>query len=332
MPVFRFKNRKWDKLLNFFWFPFIVFWFLLFSRKYDIITVSTAPQVLLPFSVTLMSKIRGSRLVYHCMDIHPEIGRLSGEFKNKFIFTILQWMDNYTCKVASKIIVLSSDMKESLLKRDKSLVSKIEIINNYNLSSEKLLKDNFFDTNSNIKRVVFTGNIGKFQNLDTFILALKENEPLENFELVFVGEGGALEDLKSLAEPISNCIQFIPHQPVSIARKIISEADMGIVSLQDEVIKYAYPSKTMTYLAEGTPILVCVDTQSEISNFAHSQQLGISVEPSDINKIYKIFKNLSIGTLEFDREHIKKVFDDNLSKKQFNKKLNNLFKDLMEEI
>jgi len=162
-------------------------------------------------------------------------------------------------------------------------------------------------------------------------VAVKEHGCLENFELVFVGEGTALSEIKSLSESLGNCIRFVPHQSMEVARKIIAEADMGIVSLQNEVIKYAYPSKTMTYLAEGTPILLCVDNDSEISSFIEYENIGVSVIPSDTKQIHEVFRALSMGTLKFDREHIKKVFNANFSKNIFDKKFNILVKNLMEE-
>ena len=75
LPVLKSNNQKINKVFNFFWFPFLSFWVVLFGKKYKVVTVSTAPPVLLAFSVALACKIRRMKLVYHCMDIHPEIGQ-----------------------------------------------------------------------------------------------------------------------------------------------------------------------------------------------------------------------------------------------------------------
>jgi len=328
LPVFRFDD-KISKLLNFFWFPLVVFFFLLVHKKYDAITVSTAPQVLLAFLVALVVKLKKSNLIYHCMDIHPEIGRISGEFSNKIVFNSLMWMDHTTCKIASSIIVLSLDMKSSLLARDQELEDKIVVINNYDLSLNEEIdtQENYFENNGQVKRVVFTGNIGRYQNLEYFIQALLENEPLENFELIFVGEGSALNKLKELAQPLRKNVKFIPHQTIAVARQIISEADMGIVSLQDEVIQYAYPSKTMTYLAEGTPILLNTNGDSEIAKFVTSKQIGIQVDAKNVEKTYKVFEDLSKSNLSYDREYVKNIFKENFSKEIYNQKISNLLKE-----
>ena len=330
LPVFKFKNRKVSKLLNFLWFPFLAFWFVLFGRSYDVVTVSTAPPVVLAFLIALACKLRGSMLVYHCMDIHPEIGRISGEFKSNIVFKTLLWMDSYTCRLASKIIVLSDDMKVSLESRNTGILgSKIEIINNYDLNSRDVANQDFFDAKDHIKRVVFAGNIGRFQNLDSFILALKNNPPLDDFELLFVGEGVALEGLTKLSQGIEENIRFIPHQPVAIARQIIADADIAIVSLQEDVIKYAYPSKTMTCLAVGTPLLAMVEDDSELARFVSSNGLGFVVEPGDTSTIYNFFKKLSIEQSDFESGYIVSVFDSNFSKRQFNNKFLSLINGLV---
>jgi hypothetical protein len=332
LPVFRLKKLKIEKLLNFVWFPFLVFIFLLFGRKYQVITVSTAPPVILAFLVSIASKVRGSKLIYHCMDVHPEIGKISGDFKSGILFWILKWMDEFTCRTAARIVVLSSDMKSSLLNRGEDLAGKIEIINNYDLSGEKgTEKENYFGT-TNIKRIIFAGNIGRFQYLDTFILALKQRERLNNFELVFLGEGAALTELKQLAEPLGSIVKFIPHQSVAIARKIIAEADMGIVSLRENVIDYAYPSKTMTYLSEGTPILVCVGKESELVRLVESHNIGVVIDPNDLDGVYEVFKKIAYGEIYYSKEHVKNIFEKTFSKERFNHKFSNLVGELIGDL
>ena len=306
IPMFTIFSKQINKILNYFWFPLAAFIFQLFSKRYDIVTVATTPPVLYAFAVALVCKLRNRKLIYHVMDIHPEIGKLSGEFKNKYIYNILTWMDNFTCKTASSIIVLSMDMKNTLVNRNHTFEKKIKIINNYDISTNELQKpEAYFKNNSKIK-VVFAGNIGRFQNLESFIQALQQYGTLQNFELIFVGEGSALNHLKKISKTMHETIKFIPHQSITVARQIISEADMAIVSLETEIIKYAYPSKTMTYLAEGTPILVCVD-DSELSHFIAKNKIGVTVTPSDLYKIHQIFTDLSAGNLNFDKKYIKRV-------------------------
>ncbi|MDG6777374.1 glycosyltransferase family 4 protein [Thiomicrorhabdus sp. zzn3] len=322
LPVFKFNNQKVNKALNFFWFPFVAFWFVLFGKKYKVVTVSTSPPVLLAFSVALACKIRGMKLVYHCMDIHPEIGQISGEFKKKWVFNFLKRLDQFTCRVASRIIVLSKDMLQSLLQRDPSLQDKIQIINNYNLGGEQLGEQAFFDPNDGRFRVVFAGNIGRFQNLDFLVKALAQADKVSSVQLVFVGEGAALKQLKSQVKELNleEQVQFIPHQTIDVAKRIIKDSQVAVVSLQDKVIRYAYPSKTMTYLSLGVPVLALVEEDSELAETLIKHQLGWVCSPENLSKMSDLFLEISQSAHEFDEKTIQSFFDSNLSKESFESK------------
>lgn len=322
LPVFKFNNQKVNKALNFFWFPFIAFWFVLFGKKYKAVMVSTSPPVLLAFSVALACKIREMKLVYHCMDIHPEIGKISGEFKTKWLFNFLKRLDQFTCRVASRIIVLSKDMLQSFLQRDLSLQEKIKIINNYNLGGEKLGEQAFFDPNDGRFRVVFAGNIGRFQNLEFLVEALARADKDCNVQLVFVGEGAALKQLKILVRELNLAgqVQFIPHQTVDVAKKIIKDSQVAVVSLQDKVIRYAYPSKTMTYLSLGIPVLALVEEDSELADMLTKHQLGWVCSPENLSKMSDLFLEISQSPHKFDEKTLQSYFYNNLSKESFESK------------
>lgn len=326
LPVFKFKNKRTRNLFNFLWFPIAVLFFLLLKRKYQIMTIATTPPVILGFFVSLIARLKKVSLIYHFMDIHPEIGKISGEFNNKYIYKVLEFMDNFSCKTAKNIIVLSTDMKKSLLMRNKNFEKKILIINNYDVNSENEFNNVFFK-NSTKKRVLYAGNIGKFQGLDVFINILKNNKQIDNFELIFIGEGNRLEQLKELSKGLNN-VMFLPHMPIEEVRKIISEVDMGIVSLEKNIINYAYPSKVMTYLAEGTPILVLSDKNSELEKFIVENNLGVFKTYENSQEIYDIFKSLSNSSLKFDKKEIKKVFNNSFSKEIFEKKIIDVFENL----
>ncbi len=291
LPVFNESRGGFFKLLNYLFFPLLAFFFLLFKRQYDVVTVSSSPPVILAFFVALAVKLKGGRLIYHCMDLHPEIGRISGEFRNALVYRFLLSLERFTCSVAKNIIVLSEDMKQSMVARSELLAKKIVVINNFSLPSyghEQLLKESFKKSHG-VKRIIFAGNIGRFQGLDLLVAAMQSFNQAEQIELLFLGEGVFLPKLKQLAQGISN-IRFIPHQSVSVAKQLIRDSDFGVVSLQNDVIRFAYPSKTMVYLECGTPILLCANKGSELAGFVEMNRIGYFSPANDVNRLQKVFK------------------------------------------
>jgi hypothetical protein len=51
-------------------------------------------------------------------------------------------------------------------------------------------------------------------------------------------------------------------------------ADFGIVSLAPDVYRYAYPSKSMTYLWAGCPVIAVVEPASELARTVRDRRLG----------------------------------------------------------
>lgn len=258
---------------------------VLIAPRRDVVMCSTYPPVLLAFCVSVVSRWRRSSFVYHCMDIHPEIGRLSGEFRQPGVFGLLRRMDLAVCRAAAAIVVLSDDMKRALVARDPALAPKVWVINNFDLpatgDASPSRDEPWVARSSETLRVVFTGNIGRFQALDEVVDGvLEDREELDRVELVLMGEGAAKADLErrvALAAPeVQRRVTLLPHGTTAQARRLMRDADLGLVSLVPNVVGHAYPSKTATYLAEGLPVLLGVERNSALST--HILAVGAGVE------------------------------------------------------
>ncbi len=254
---------------------------------FDVIVASTAPPVVIGAAACVAAKLTGAQFVYHCMDIHPEIGRLSGEFANPVVFRILQKIDMWTCRQAARVVVLSSDMAASVDARTNAANrARVEIVNNFALPdlsgpSASTEPDSPLEDRGRF-RIVFAGNIGRFQGLETAVDAMRLLESRSDIELVVVGEGKAAVALRERAgRLVGDTIHFVPHQPVAVARRIMANAHLGLVSLARDIYRYAYPSKVMTYLAEGCPVLALVEPESELAEFVRSTGVGLAAAPGD---------------------------------------------------
>lgn len=262
-------------------------------RRFDIIMVSTAPPVVLGAAARISAKLTGARFIYHCMDIHPEIGKISGEFRNRKLFDYLLSVDSKNCSDADLVIVLSEDMKKAIMSRHGLGKVNIKVINNFNLPDyEEVIPEALpeeYKKRTGMFRVLFAGNIGRFQGLEFVIDAFLSLSDRTDIELVLVGDGKAVEKLKARAGRGAH-IRFIPHQSLAITRQIMKESDLCLVSLVPGIYKYAYPSKTMTYLNEGCPLLVSVESDSVISHFVEENKLGFVVPQNNQELIADIVR------------------------------------------
>lgn len=274
-----------QRLFNMMRFSLLSAWHVLVGPRRDVIMCSTAPQVTLGALVSLAARVRGARFVYHCMDLHPEIGRLSGEFANPVIYRLLLAIDTATCRRASAVVVLSEDMRHSLLRRDPALAGKIVVLNNFELPSyeESAVRSELAPTPGRV-RISFTGNLGRFQGLDEITRAVLADDPaLDRLELVFMGEGAAKTDLECLAAEAPaerrERVRFLSHGSPAEAKALLRDSDYGLVSLTPGVIDFAYPSKTATYLSEGVPLLVAVEPDSDLARMVTRDGIGRHLPP-----------------------------------------------------
>jgi len=131
-------------------------------------------------------------------------------------------------------------------------------------------------------RVLFAGNLGRFQGLETVVAALPLLDDLPDFRLEFLGNGVGRESLQRLAgHYVNQKVFFHGYEPLAVAKQVIATADLGLVSLNPEIYRAAYPSKVMTYLLGGTPILALVESRSELARMIDREGIGYHVPQND---------------------------------------------------
>lgn len=274
------RSGRLRRVFNVLWFPLVVWFRILVGRRYDVVMCSTAPPVLLGWAVSLAAKARGTRFVYHCMDLHPEIGRLSGDFSHPRVYGLLRRLEMSACDRAAAIVVLSDDMRDAVVQRAARLAAKIVVLTNFELPAfGEVDEESPLPEDRDRLRIVFTGNIGRFQGLDVITRAVLDPDPaLAPLELVFMGEGAAKAQLQSMVArapgEVRDRVRFLDHGTLAGVRALLATADLGLVSLTPQVIKYAYPSKTATYLGAGLPVLVAVEPDSSLARLVLGAGIG----------------------------------------------------------
>lgn len=280
LPVVDERRVRVGRLVNFVLFPMLCALRVMFGPRPDLVMCSTAPQVVLGRLVSWAARVRKAAFIYHCMDLQPEIGRLSGDFANPAIYRLLARLDRATMRDAAAIVVLSEDMRKSVLRRDPALDRSIVVLNNFALPdyenpsvpAELVVPPPADGT----LRLVFTGNLGRFQRLEEVICGLAPvSRPVE---LVFMGEGRAEPAIRAAVADLPGdsmlTVRMVPQGSLRQAKALMRSAHVGLVSLMPGVVRFAYPSKTVTYLTEGLPVLTYCETDSELASMTTAKRVG----------------------------------------------------------
>jgi glycosyltransferase involved in cell wall biosynthesis len=270
--------------------------FLVIKNKYDIIISTSIPPITGGLFAAIAASISKAKFIYFCMDLHPEVGRISKDFSNPILFSILQKIDNWSCSRANPVIVHSLDMKNSLLSRESNNKFDIEIINNFSIPTEEIKETTYkieFNPNENDLNIIFAGNLGRFQSLDKVIDAMIYLKEKKNIKLVLVGDGAVKKELISKVHATKANVKFFDHQPANVVKKMISKVDIGLVSLSKNIYKYGYPGKIMTYLEQGKPIISVLEKESEIVKLMEQNNCGFNISDLDPKNISEFLIKLA---------------------------------------
>lgn len=298
-----------------------LFFFIIRKRRFDVVLCSTMPPVLIGVVSRLGSWMIGARFLYQCMDIHPEVAVATGMMRWNAAMRLLQKLDHWACRHADRVQVLSRDMAAVYRNRGSGGDSiPIVTIPNFGIEefgSEPLIEPTVegHERNGPSYRILFAGNLGRFQALPELIEAMTLLRDEVHLCLSIVGTGVLEERLKKMVRErdLAN-VEFHPFQPVDVARRMIRQSDLCLVSLAPEVFRYAFPSKTTTIMAEGTPILAVVEQESELAWMVKTKGLGWSCEqspPAIATSIREAYQERA--QIPRMRDHIRKVYASEFS-------------------
>lgn len=270
------------------------------KHGFDLVWTATIPPVISGAMGLKTAKHFSAKFLYHCQDLYPEIAvHMQMIRSNGLIHRMLTHFEKRTRKSADYVVSLSEDMKETIEKLAEPS-GQYETINNFLLEdfSQPIPTDvtiesdaSLFESNDTIN-IVFAGNIGKFQGLEKIVKALislgKEGHAIH---LAFMGEGKALSSIKSIASGADN-ITFASHRPFDLALPLMADADYGLVSLEPDIYKFAYPSKTLTYLGLSVPLVVVVEPSSQLVKTIADNNLGYFSEGGSEEAISAMFRQM----------------------------------------
>lgn len=250
------------RMATYFSFMLTAFLYLTFrARRSDLVYVYY-PALTAGLAAVAAKLFRRTPVVLDVQDMWPDSLGSSGMMRNRYVL----WLANAACNLLYRycdhIIVLSPGFKALLVERGVA-AEKITVIYNWAeetpLPEKDALPDGFDPADS--FRVLFAGNMGAAQQLDTVIDAAKQLEAQQPGCVFYFMGGGVDRDrlqARATAMGLKN-VRFLPRVPLAEVQKFLGAADALLVHLTDDpLFRITVPSKTQAYLYAGRPILMGV--------------------------------------------------------------------------
>lgn len=252
------------RVLNYVSFAASSLFYCLFMAKRANVLYAYHPPLTVGITASILRLIRRIPVVYDIQDMWPDTLRVTGMLNNPSALRVVGAVCDWVYRRVDRIVVLSPGFKRLLLQRG---VTEAKLCVVYNWADEASLatpegqvqaafpaKDQF--------RILFAGNMGKAQALDT-VLQAAELLQQRGSRVCWIMLGGGVEvaRLKSEAarRKLTNLL-FLPPVPMAQVGAYLKAADALLVHLRkDPLFEITIPSKTQAYMAVGKPLLMAVD-------------------------------------------------------------------------
>ncbi|MFZ6021554.1 MAG: glycosyltransferase family 4 protein [Chloroflexota bacterium] len=264
--------------------------------NYDVVfAANPALWVWLPF--TCLSVLRRKPAVFSVYDLYPDVGIRLGIFRSRMVIEVVRLLEKFCLQHAASVRIISESFRSGI--RQFGIPnSKIRLIPDW-VDTElirPLPHHNSFTSQYNLNGhfiIQYAGNIGLSQGLDQILDAAQSLINYPDILFVLVGDGSGREKLERKAQKrnLTN-LRFIPFQPRQQLAEVLAAADVSLVVLREGVAYTAMPSKILSILASGRPVIACVDQGSETWNFIQRTGAGFCVPPDNPEKFLQAILTL----------------------------------------
>jgi len=302
-----------------FWGALAFFAAGLFISPHDA-TIVYSPPLPLGLAAWGLKQLRRTPFILNVQDLFPQSIVDLGLLKNRWLIRFFEAIERFLYVRADAITVHSEGNRQhvackiSVGKHLKNNREKIKVIPNWvdtnfirpdcrlnNFRQEQYLGDDFV--------VSFAGVLGYSQDLDIVLEAaniLKDKNPwseLGNSDskilFVIVGDGVEKYRLEDKARKMGlTNVRFLPMQPREKYPAVLHASDICLVTLHAEVKTPVVPSKILSIMAAGRPVVAAMNLDGDGPLLIAEARCGLCVPPEDpqalAEAILRLYRDASL--------------------------------------
>jgi colanic acid biosynthesis glycosyl transferase WcaI len=260
-------------------------WQGLRSRKPDLIICMT-PPIMAGLSARLLARLRGVPYMIMLNDLELQLAAQLGQLRSPTVLRIARQVERQALVGATAVSVLSESFG-AYVRAQGIAARKVHLVPDWVDTSfiQPLPRNRYLTERCGLPFetpvVLHAGNMGEKQGLETLVRC----GPLvahAHIHIVLVGSGFARERLIALANEVgATNVHFLPLQPRENLPEMLAGADVLALIQRPEVVDSVAPSKLLTYLASGRPILASVPGGSDTERIIEGSECGVMVPPGD---------------------------------------------------
>ncbi|MCT7297523.1 glycosyltransferase family 4 protein [Ralstonia sp. CHL-2022] len=289
---------------------------LLRGQQFDVVLVYAPSPILQAIPAIWLKWIKRARLVTWVQDLWPESLRATGFVRNQRILNAVACAVRWIYRRNDLLLVQS----HAFVKPVSEMAGCTPVIYHPN-PGELAFSTSQDDRISPLEleagfNIVFAGNLGTVQALDTVLAAAQLLRDDPDVRFVFIGSGSRSEWLQREIQRLGlDNARILGRFASTDMPAILAQASALLVSLvRDPIMSQTVPSKVQAYLAAGRPIIACMD--GEGARVVVESGAGVGCPAQDAQALadaVRQLRNMSPSDLEQMAERGRSYYQRNFS-------------------
>lgn len=274
----RFTNHLLSRLFFYLeiMYRFVTLVFKLRKEKYEYIYVST-PPIFIVLSAFIGKKIMKTKLILEVRDLWPDSLIGVKTFDSKIIISLFRYLEKKMYNGANYIVINSTGFQDHIKGKLKNKQLPIIYLPN-GPREEELVRVN---KNTEIFRVVYTGNLGLAQDIER-LKQLAKSLDKEKIHFDVIGYGVKADEFQKYIE--SNQLENVKiYEPTTRKESLalIKKCHVAVAFLNNEdIFSTVLPGKIIDYMTCQTPVIAGVEGVS--ADLITSSNVGYAFEYDDL--------------------------------------------------
>lgn len=277
------------RIFDAFFFMICVMLGLLWVRPKKVY-VSTDPPIVVPFVVMLYSQLFAAEYTYHIQDIHPEATNVIIPV-NKWIYKLLLKMDALSMRKATRLITITNQMVTEIRLRSQTK-AEIHVLPNPSVSFD------FVDISKpKAPGFSFCGNAGRMQRIPLMLSAIETYfKRGGRLDFTFAGGGVYANHLKEFSKKYPK-FHYRGFVSSTEAAQINADYKWALLPIEDQITRFAFPSKSSSYILSGANILAVCSEETSVAQWVNTNRLGLVAKP-DLEALVTTFFDIENGAFQ----------------------------------
>jgi colanic acid biosynthesis glycosyl transferase WcaI len=259
------------------------------SRARPDIILAVSPPLGLAATAIILGRRWRVPYVFHVADLQPDAAVDLGMIRSRIVVETLYRLERMAYRNAALVSTLTGAMRERIVHKNIP-TEKVTLVPDWSqpelfdlplsggglrFKQQYSIGDRFIVSHS--------GNMGVKQGLEVMLgaaEAARDSHP----ELLFllVGDGAMKPKLQERArlQGLDNVL-FLPILPAGLFNEMLAASDLCLVTQQKAVADIVFPSKVLTLLSAGRPVVASLSEGSEVAHVLREAQAGVRTEAED---------------------------------------------------